>query len=116
MLCQAEKSGVLRSSARGSGSGFLRHILGVLISSARSSAKGKAVGPVVVSEHQAEKHQHRGACALRGSVSSVWWESGRSGILNYILGALRSSARGSANGEAVGPAVASEAIGTPWSG
>ena len=112
MLCQAEKSGVLRSSARGSGSGFLRHILGVLISSARSSAKGEAVGPVVVSEHQAEKHQHRGACALRGSVSSVWWESGRSGI----FGALRSSARGSANGEAVGPAVASEAIGTPWSG
>ena len=69
---------------------------------------------------QAEKRQHRGACALRGSVSSVWWESGRSGILNYILGALRSSALGSAidlaNGEAVGPAVASEAIGTPWSG
>ena len=45
MLCQAEKSGVLRSSARGSGSGFLRHILGVLISSARSSATGEAVGP-----------------------------------------------------------------------
>ena len=87
----------------------------VLRSSFRSSANGEAVGPVVASEHQAEKHQHRGACALRGS-KAVWWESGLSVILNDILGVRRSSARGSANGEAVGPAVASEAIGTPWSG
>ena len=80
------------------------------------SAKGKrVVGPVVASEHQAEKLQHRGACALRGS-KAVWWESGLSVILNDILGAMRSSARGSTNGEAVGPAVASETIGTPWSG
>ena len=63
---------------------------------------------------QAEKRQHRGACALRGS-KAAWWESGRSVILSDILGVLRSSAHGSANGEAVGPAVAPEANGTPWS-
>ena len=57
---------------------------------------------------QAEKRQHRGACALRCS-KAVWWESGLSVIGNVNV--VQRSAKGE---RAVGPAVASEANGTPW--
>ena len=57
---------------------------------------------------QAEKRQHRGACALRGS-KSVWWESGLSVIGNVNV--VQRSGKGE---RGVGPAVASAGKGTPW--
>ena len=58
---------------------------------------------------QAEKRQHRGTCALRGS-KAVWLGSGLSVIGNENV------VQRSAHGErAVGPAVASDESGTPWS-
>ena len=51
---------------------------------------------------QAEKRQHRGACALRGS-NAVWWESDVSVIGNVNL--LQCSGKGE---RAEAPAVASE--------
>ena len=50
---------------------------------------------------QAEKRQHRGACALRCS-KTVWWVSGLSVI-------------GNVNVVQLCKAVASEANGAPWS-
>ena len=57
---------------------------------------------------QAEKRQHRGACALRCS-KAVLCESGLAVIGNVNV--VQRSAKGE---RAVGPAVASEANGTPW--